>query len=84
MIFFGPKYIEFSPPLVNKNLIEVVRCKNCKHRPKEPDCTEIGGLGIKFPDSRCPCQCGDGYYSWYPDDDWFCGNGERRDNDATD
>ena len=52
---------------------EIIRCKDCKHRPTldedgEPD----------FPTCRCPCRCEDYYYSWMPKDDWFCGNAERR------
>ena len=58
----------------------VVRCKDCKHRPKEPDLeTYKSSFDLEFPDSRCPCECADGFYSWYPDDNWFCGNGERKD-----
>lgn len=60
---------------------EIVCCKDCKHRPKEPNWkTCESGFDIEFPEgSKCPCQCsGDGYYSWYPEDDWFCANGERR------
>ena len=58
---------------------ELVRCKDCKHRPKEPDLeTYKNGFDLEFPDSRCPCECDDGFYSWYPDDNWFCGNGERK------
>lgn len=60
---------------------ELVRCKDCKHRPKEPNWkTYEDGFDIEFPEgSKCPCQCsGDEYYSWYPGDDWFCANGERR------
>ena len=54
---------------------ELIRCKDCKHRP-------IGGEAYKhtliFPDERCPCNCvDDNWYSWMPDDNWFCGNGER-------
>jgi hypothetical protein len=59
----------------------VVRCKDCKHRPKEPNFkTYESGFDIEFPEgSKCPCRCsGDGFYSWYPEDDWFCANGERR------
>ena len=54
----------------------VVRCKDCKHKP-----TGIGvNHDITFPeqDYRCPCRCEDYWYSWMPDDDWFCANGERR------
>ena len=61
----------------------VVRCKDCKHRPKEiPFTTSWGGHDtyLEFPEgSRCPGQCsGDSYYSWKPDDDWFCADGEKR------
>ena len=57
----------------------VVRCKDCKHRPKKPDWeTYEDGADIEFPDGKCPCQCSsDRYYSWYPDDDWYCAEGER-------
>lgn len=56
---------------------EIVRCKECKHRPTEIE--EDGETYIEFPeDSRCPCHCEDHYYNWMPADDWFCGNGERR------
>ena len=55
-------------------LVEVVRCKDCKHRP-----TGTGvNHDIEFPDARCPCQCYEDYwYSWMPSDDWYCGNGEK-------
>ena len=61
---------------------EIIRCKDCKHRPvtndnyddDEWDC----GFNIEFPDYKCPCQCDDGYYNRLPDDNWFCGNAERR------
>ena len=59
---------------------ELVRCKDCKHRPhreKERDT----GFALDFPDYKCPCQCSDGWYSWYPSDDWFCANGERKNNE---
>lgn len=60
---------------------DIVRCKDCKHRPKEPDWkTYENGFDIEFPEgSKCPCQCsGDEYYSWYPKDNWFCADGERK------
>ena len=55
----------------------VVRCKDCKHRPKRTD-DEGTGFDFEFPDEMCPCQCEDGWYNWMPDDNWFCGNGERK------
>lgn len=55
----------------------VVRCKDCKHRPTKPnEC--ISGFDLAFADEVCPCHCDDPYYSWYPPDDWYCANGERR------
>jgi len=56
--------------------LNVVRCKDCKHRPTKPDYFE-NGLDLEFPDDKCPCECEDGWYSWYPSDDWFCAGGER-------
>ena len=72
----------YEPDGTHKDMVEVVRCKDCKHRPKEPNLeTFESGFDIEFPEgSKCPCQCsGDEYYSWYPEDDWFCADGERRD-----
>ena len=57
--------------------VEVVRCRDCKHRP-----TGTNRDDLEFPDDKCPCQCEDFWYSWKPSDDWFCGNGERKDGDA--
>ena len=56
---------------------ELVRCKDCKHRP-----TGTNRDDLEFPDDKCPCQCEDYWYSWKPSDDWFCGNGERKDGDS--
>ena len=64
-----------------RGLVELVRCKDCKHRPKEPNLeTYESGFDLEFPEgSKCPCLCcGDEWYSWYPEDDWFCANGERQ------
>ena len=57
---------------------ELVRCKDCKHRPIMPK-DHTDGFDLEFPDNKCPCQCDDGWYSWYPEDNWFCANGERKD-----
>lgn len=55
--------------------VHVVQCKDCKHRGE----WKRGDFSyVEFPDgSKCPCQCDDFFYSWRPDDDWFCANGER-------
>lgn len=52
---------------------EIIRCEDCKHKPTLDEDGELN-----FPTYRCPCQCEDYYYSWMPKDDWFCGNGERK------
>ena len=62
---------------------KVIRCKDCKHRPKidEADVENYtaSGFSLEFPDDyECPCRCEDPYYSWMPKDDWYCGNGERK------
>lgn len=52
--------------IINKmpsiDAVEVVRCKDCKHR---------------YHSVECPCQSYDSFYSWMPADDWFCKKGER-------
>ena len=68
--------------IIKSPTIEIVQCKDCKHRP-----TDTGGHNygqdLEFPDDVCPCQIGDNWYSWMPRDDWFCKDGERKE-DATD
>ena len=59
-----------------EDVVPVVRCKDCKHRPTGTDRDDL-----KFPDDKCPCQCEDFWYSWKSADDWFCGNGERKDGE---
>lgn len=62
--------------------VEVVRCKDCKHRPIKGDGNivyapnDIDG----WDDDTCPCLCDDCYYNWMPEDDFFCGKGERRED----
>ena len=55
----------------------VVRCKDCKYMPTGDGANH----DLEFPeDFKCPCQCEDFWYSWKPDDNWFCGNGKRRED----
>lgn len=65
-----------------EDAVQVVRCKDCKYRPER--LKEGGGEGfnLEFPDDnfKCPCHCDDGWYNWMPDDNWFCGNGERKES----
>lgn len=57
------------------DVVEVVRCKDCKHSPVGTDRDDL-----VFPDEVCPCYCEDFWYSWKPDDDFYCGKGERKDD----
>lgn len=61
---------EFAQP-------EIIRCKDCMHRPIKKD-GEIMPPGPEYDDEKCPCLCEDPFYSWMPRDDFFCANGERR------
>ena len=69
--------IECAPTV---DAVPVIRCKDCKHRPTI-DGEYKNGFDIIFPDMRCPCQCEDGWYNWMPEEDWFCGNAERREHE---
>lgn len=63
--------------------VPVVRCKDCKYRPIDTG-THQYGHELEFSNEyKCPCQCGDNWYSWMPDDEWFCANGERRTDEQT-
>ena len=62
--------------------IDIVFCKDCKHRPIKEDADGADyGFNIIAPEgsSRCPCLVDDGWYSWMPKDNFFCGYGERED-----
>ena len=61
----------------------IVRCGECKHRPhlNNADGAEYGFNVVNDngdSDGVCPCLCEDGWYSWMPKDNFFCGYGERR------
>lgn len=53
---------------------EIIRCKDCKHRPTYPEAygAEINGKWCYW------CEL---IHSWKPDD-WFCADGERREQDV--
>ncbi len=59
----------------------VVYCKDCIHRPYSTEPGETSGFAVEAPDRECKCPCfnpDDGYYSWIPEDGFFCADGERR------
>lgn len=64
--------------------IEIIRCKECKHRPIKEDAEGADyGFNISAPngDERCPCLVEDGWYSWMPNDNFYCGFGERKESE---
>ena len=55
---------------------EVVYCKDCRYLP-----TGHSGFDLEWPDEedyKCPFHCTDGWYSEMPKPDFFCANGERK------
>ena len=71
-----PDHSDFEAALP-VDVVPVVRCKDCKHRPIDTGGHNYG-QDLLFPDDyKCPCRCEDQWYSWMPRDDWFCANGER-------
>ena len=58
---------------------EIILCKDCKHRPIATRADEgvLWGFSVEFPDEICPLQCEDGWYNYYPKDDFYCANAER-------
>lgn len=68
--------------LNGEQIDELVRCKDCKHRPIDNGVNHAitPKVGEDDWDYTCPCICYDEYYSWYPPDDFYCGKGERRED----
>ena len=56
--------------------VDVVRCGNCKHYDRRCFTCENDVLLIKIDDCGC-------HPPFRVDDDWFCADGERRDDDGT-
>lgn len=59
---------------------DIVCCKECIHRPKKITFMTkkyTNAFDLEFPDNECPCQASDSYYSWYPNDNWFCAEGKK-------
>lgn len=69
--------------LNGEQIDELVRCKDCKHRPipngnNHPLAPKLDGL---WRDYVCPCLCDDEYYNFMPEDNDYCSRGERREDD---
>ena len=68
------------------DVVEVVRCKDCVHRPEAPN-GATSGVDVEAPrdeggwrDETCPYLCVDNWYNTIPQDEWFCHHGERKKN----
>ena len=68
-------YIEYGPPKANKDLIVVVRCRNCKYG--EPDTNGNGEDMVMCQNKQNPI----GYEDWLMPPEWFCADGERRESE---
>lgn len=78
------KVVDIINSIPAADVVPVVRCKDCKYKPTAPDGITYG-LQVEFPDkwaNRCPCLCEDGWYSWVPDDDFFCAYGVKEGDNA--
>lgn len=63
----------------------VTHCKDCVYRPYYEPSDSKSVSDLVFPDYRfspCPCRVEDIWYSWMPDDDWFCAYGKRKDSET--
>lgn len=68
------------------DVVEVVYCHDCVHRPEAAPGV-MSGVGVEAPrdeegwsDDTCPYLCADPLYNIMPHDEWFCHHGERKDN----
>lgn len=84
VIAFDGEYAVYTDDRMNVHrypLIDIVPCKECKHRPvkEDPNGADYGFnlVGPNEEDDVCPCLVEDGWYSWMPEDNFHCGRGER-------
>lgn len=78
MSIFIKGIIDLNNDMSTIEAVPIVRCKDCKYRPIDTGVHNYG-QDLDFPDDfKCPCKCDDPWYSWMPEDDWFCANGKRK------
>lgn len=68
------------------DVVEVVRCRECRFAPSGTDDSVEQGFGLEWPEDNwpyqtnpCPYRCEDDYYSQKPEPDFFCAAGKRKD-----
>ena len=62
---------EMLKTMPTADVVEVVRCKDCKYNPDTND------------DDQCPFVESDGHVEHFPEDDFFCKYGERKETLTT-
>lgn len=63
------------------DVVEVVRCKDCKYMPTGTDGYELEWPFNEYPDrNTCPLKCEDSWYSHKPDIDFYCAYGRKRED----
>lgn len=76
-----------------QDAVLIVRCKDCRYKPIEKNYTCVAKKKdgtvrttwvetiIESPINPSPCPCinqDDKYYSWVPNDDWYCKEGKLK------
>lgn len=76
-------YREWIEQLPAADVVEVVRCRDCKHRIVNEHFGEKGYMKLK---AMCELDTGDPFElgRYAEDDDWFCADGERKDGGQKD
>ena len=81
------KFTRMLDEVPTADVVEVVQCKDCKHRPYlVPAKYDSSGKCIKYAyitsiDEVCPYVCEDPWYNLVPEDNFFCGFGERKETE---
>lgn len=77
------KVVDIINSIPAADVVPVVRCRDCKYKPIAPEGI-TAGFQVEFPDeldNPCPCNCGDGWYSEKPSDNFFCAYGAKMDTE---
>ena len=77
----GCRADDFIMAIPAADVQSVTHCKDCVYRPYYEPSDSKSVSDLVFPDYRfnpCPCRVEDVWYSWMPDDDWFCAYGKRK------
>ena len=63
------------------DVVEVVRCKDCKYMPTGTGGNELEWPFNEYPDRNpCPLKCEDAWYSHKPDIYFYCAYGRKRED----